>query len=238
MKNLLQKLFFFGFLFLFWSCQNENNRPISSSQLDLVSTEINPNLLKYLQIIGYEKDVHQHIKKNKDGYLIENDIFISHENIINTIDLIESSHSENKQLRFNLLITSQSGQYTTLYYKFSSALSSVVKNNIRQAFEEWNQIRNFRFNFEETSGSNHNVFIRQEGGTGAYAYAYLPIAVGNTVLLGTTMVIDTNSFYGLNNDQQILVAAHEIGHLIGLRHTDENQSSSHIRVPPLSVVKS
>lgn len=150
--------------------------------------------------------------KNKDGYTVEYDIFLSE----TEINELAEEGSIAKQYRTNNLV---SGTRTIRVY-VDPALGTFVRGAVDQALNRYNAL-NLRLTFQRTSNASSNdiriVPVSNATLNGAYARAGFPRngRPHNLIQMNT-------SFYGGSNrlGNTASVIAHEIGHCIGFRHTD------------------
>ncbi|MBC5862724.1 zinc-dependent metalloprotease [Flavobacterium sp. K77] len=184
------------------------------------ATKVTPEILAKLSSLSFNnKDVKvvKHVNQNgvtEDAFLIEGDIIMTKAQI-NSMDLHGGITTE--QYRTNNLV---SGPRTIRVVGLSgtgaSALSANMRSGLQAAINRYNNL-NLTLKFSLTFSSSTtgaNIVVRRAAG-GAGGVAGFPSGGNpfNTVTLYSGM--DTYSV-GVNSH----VAAHEIGHCIGLRHTD------------------
>lgn len=234
MKKHFKKLLVVLAVAAFFGCETEENLPLVDQQsLPSESASIDPRFIRYLETIGFSETSLSDITETDDSYLVEGDIAFLKADLIPIYDEMEKLKGEGLQWRYNVTVTTPANQYTTFKYQFDGNIPEALKSSIREAFLRWNEIRNYRIKFTETTSGNYNTLITSTNpDPSSYAYAFYPITTstgGGTV--GDKMVITVNNFDDLNYAQQVFAAAHEIGHLIGLRHSNSTASNSHILIP-------
>ncbi|WP_192347333.1 M57 family metalloprotease [Algoriphagus sp. Y33] len=234
MKTHFKKVLFAGIFAAFFSCDTEENLPVVDEQnLPSESNSIDPRFIRYLEAIGFNEISLSEIHETEDGYVVEGDISFSKAELITAYNEMEELQGQNLQWRYSTMVTTPANQITTFKYKFDSNIPSGLRNSIRDGFVKWNQIRNYKIRYEEvTSGTYNTLITSTNSDPNSYAYAYLPIPTsGGNGTVGNQMVITLSLFGDLDYDQRVFVTAHEIGHLVGLRHTDSSASPNHILVP-------
>ena len=234
MKTHFKKLLFAGIFATFFSCDTEENLPLIDEQTQTIeSNSIDPRFISYLQKIGFKDIPLSEIHESENGYVVEGDISFSKAELIKIYDEMEKLQGKNLQWRYNTMVTTPANQITTFKYKFDSSIPSSIRTSVNQAFAHWNSIRNYKLKFQEVSSGSYNTLITNNPDyPGAYAEARLPISTsGSSGTVGNIMRIDINLFNGILPAQQVYIIAHEIGHLVGLRHSDSSASSQHILIP-------
>jgi hypothetical protein len=196
---------------MFASCHKDNKQDNSGTE------KIPVDVLAQIKAKGFStKNVHA----RKDGYLVEGDIFLS------TKSLAEKGTT-------NKVRVAKSEQYSTdnLVYGLPrvirvkvSGLSNAFVQGTNLAIQRYNAL-NLRIQFQRVTSGSADITIQgfYEGPSGGYitlGSSGFPTSGGDPYDL-----IEMNTHpaaYGSNPNVQYVgsVIQHEIGHCIGLRHTD------------------
>lgn len=229
MKTHLKQLLFAGLIAAFFSCDTEENLPVIE-QVDGIpeSNSIDPRFIEYLDRVGFGQVEESNIIESEDNYVVEGDMVFSKTEIASYYDEMDKLKGQNLQRRYSIVVSTPPFEFTTFKYKFNTSIPSSIRTSVNEAFDKWNQIRNYRIKFEEVTTGSYNTFITTGPDPGAYADAFLPTGTG---VVGNTMRIDVSEFNSISHSQRVFIAAHEIGHLVGLRHTDSSASPEHILIP-------
>ncbi|MBB1194732.1 peptidase [Flavobacterium sp. SOK18b] len=200
----------------FISCSKDDE----TNQTNLEATKITPEILAKISALSFNnKDVKvvKHTNPNgttEDAFLIEGDIVMTKDQL-NKMDLHGGITTE--QYRTNNLV---SGPRTIKIVGLSgtgtSALSANMRSGLQAAVNRYNSLGltlTFTLTFSSNTTGANIVVRRATGSAGGVAGFPSGGAPFNSVTLYSGM--DTYSV-GVNSH----VAAHEIGHCIGLRHTD------------------
>jgi len=142
-----------------------------------------------------------------DYFVVEGDIMLSKEQLLQEKDL------STRQVR---------GDYTvslTYRYDIKVGIDSNIPNqwyaDIQQALDKWNATMSVNMRIVTTS--NQDILIKRNDTLGGIAGALLPMSNGKP---GSTVEINFNEFDDRSSSQKILIMVHELGHCLGLRHTN------------------
>lgn len=201
---------------LLFSCNKEDE----SGQTKPLSTKITPEILAKIGSLSFNnKDVKviQHTNENgvtEDAFLIEGDIIMT-EAQLNKMDLHGGITTEQYRTT-NLVSGPRTIRVVGLSGTGASALSANMRSGLQAAINRYNSLNltlKFSLTFSSSTTGANIVVRRASGGAGGVAGFPSGGAPFNSVTLYSGL--DTYSV-GVNSH----VAAHEIGHCIGLRHTD------------------
>lgn len=196
---------------LITSCQKDNKQ--SSTEKPAVSNEV----LAQIKAKGFST---RNVHAVKDGYLVEGDIFLS------TKDL-------NKKAQNNKVRVAKTEQYSTNNLVISlprvitvkvSGLGTAFVQGTDLAIQRYNAL-NLRIQFQRVTSGSADITIQgfYEGPVGGYitlGSAGFPTDAGDPFNL---IEMNTHPYaYGSSPNVQYVgsVIQHEIGHCIGMRHTD------------------
>ena len=224
MKTHFKKLLFAGIFAAFFSCDTEESLPVVDKVDDTVeSNSIDPRFIRYLESIGFNEISLSEIHETEDSYVVEGDISFSKAELSKVYDAMEKLQGQNLQWRHSLMVSTPANQITTFKYKFDSSIPSNIRTSVNEAFANWNSIRNYKLRFQEvTSGSYNTLITSPPSNSNAYASAQLPIpSSGGPGTVGSNLRINISAYNGISHAQRVFITSHEIGHLVGLLHTDE-----------------
>lgn len=186
----------------------------SIDQSSIIITPTDP-VYNYIKKLGYKESV---IKDMGNYYLVGGDITFSKNSKIETNS---ESHLAPDQV--------QTRQYGTQNYigwnrqpninvRLDPSLAGFAAN-FQDAINAYNAIPNCRLNFNITNNANQDILITNAtigGNTCGAAEWGFNGRPGNIIRIDRDFI---NSF-GINNDQIRRLIIHEMGHTIGLRHTN------------------
>ncbi|WP_443946495.1 M57 family metalloprotease [Pedobacter sp. AW1-32] len=211
------KLVFFGvgcaLILCIFSCRKNN------TDTPPENTDIPASVLAQISNLGFSTN---QVVKTSGGYLVEGDILLTNANLSETFTGANLNIAETEQYRTTNLVKSLPRVITISVTNLSSAYETAVNN----AIVRYNAL-GLRLIFQRAaSGATGNIDIQGfNEGVGSDGFITLgsagfPTSSGNPY---NKILMNTNSAaYGSNPNVLYLtsVLQHEIGHCIGLRHTD------------------
>ncbi|MCW3467091.1 M57 family metalloprotease [Chitinophaga nivalis] len=189
----------------FMSCRKDNNDTAADQQAATA------DILQKIKNLGYNT---ADIQKTADGYVVEGDILLTAENIQNPATSPTLKVAGTEQYRTNHLITGLPRVVTVSITGLPGAYSAALD----EAIARYNAL-DLRLSFERVSNDAQIVIQYADLGKGVAARsAGFPTSKGepaSPIKLNAGVI-------GSNPDKGYLATliAHELGHAIGLRHTD------------------
>lgn len=199
-----------------FSC-NKEDEAVQSNQESLKVTPEVISKLKSLSLNTSDVQVTTNTKLDgttEDAFLIEGDIIITQEQL-SKMDLHGGITTEQYRTT-NLVSAPRTIRVVGLTGTGTTALSTVMRNGLTAAINRYNNLGlsiNFTLTFSSSTSGANIVVRRQTGSAGGVAGFPSGGAPYNSVTLYSGL-----DSYSTNVNAH--VAAHEIGHCIGLRHTD------------------
>jgi len=198
------------------SCNKEDQADQSNQE----SLKVTPEVLSKLRALSLNSTDIQVIKNTKldgtteDAFLVEGDIVVTQDQL-NKMDLHGGITTEQYRTT-NLVSAPRTIKVVGLSGSGVSALSTNMRAGLQAAVNRYNNLGlsvNFTLTFSSSTSGADIVVRRQNGSAGGVAGFPSGGAPYNSVTLYSGL--DSYST-GVNAH----VSAHEIGHCIGLRHTD------------------
>ncbi|WP_337968887.1 M57 family metalloprotease [uncultured Flavobacterium sp.] len=198
------------------SCNKEDQ----ADQSNQASLKVTPEVLNKLRALSLNATDVQVIKNTKldgtieDAFLVEGDIIVTQDQL-NKMDLHGGITTEQYHTT-NLVSAPRTIKVVGLTGTGTTALSTNMRAGLQAAINRYNNLGlsiNFTLTFSSSTSGANIVVRRQTGSAGGVAGFPSGGAPYNSVTLYSGL--DTYST-GVNAH----VSAHEIGHCIGLRHTD------------------
>jgi hypothetical protein len=207
------------------ACQKEN--PTTQNN----ETE-SQRMMEYLAATyGFEP---HSIVDDHDHFVVEGDQCFSKENFWENYGLsgqneffVDAAHAygaaaDRKHYRWSYLVT----KTKTIKIRILPGVPTSWQNAITTAVIDWNAMGGgltFMIQYASNPASGVvNVSMKSSLGSDVYAEANYPNSSGNP---GVNLSINPAYNNSLNHNSKVGVIAHEIGHTIGIRHTDSGQGT-------------
>jgi hypothetical protein len=189
-----------------------------------LSKDKTPDLEKYLQFLEESGFHREHIVYDnvKDEFKIEDDMFISRQEVAGYMEKASTSQGREKQRRYTYIVNSS--RVTNIKYYVDGTVPTDWRTAISQAISQWNAVNGttlFLSLVSTSTGADVRVNAIYEGGAGWVARAALPLSNGAP---GTFMTINTYH-NGLDAGMKLFAMAHEMGHNFGLLHTNQTDGT-------------
>lgn len=210
-KNYVLPALVTALIMFAYSCKKQSSA--TASQDSAISTQT----LAQIKALGFSD---QHVRKVEDGYLVEDDIVLSDEllNGTNEQQLLRIANTE--QYRTTNLVT---GLPRTITVKVTNLGTAFIQGT-DLAISRYNAL-NLRIHFQRITSGSASITIKgfNQGPSGGYitlGSSGFPTNSGNPY--GTIQMNTNAAAYGSNPDVNYVgsVIQHEVGHCIGMRHTD------------------
>lgn len=189
------------------ACKKEANEAQPTQQ-----NEISQDVLSQIKALGFGTSSVQRVE---DGYLVEGDIVLTEEQLENKPIQQLLRVGDEEQYRTTNLIT---GLPRTITVRVSTALPNYTAyvTATDAAISRYN-VLNLRIKFARVTSGGQIVLNPAPAGAGYYASAGFPTAAGNPY----SQILINNPVLGpCAAVTKTSVIAHEMGHCIGMRHTD------------------
>lgn len=197
--------------FVFASCQKNGAK--QEVQPNPVSAEV----LAQIKANGFSTD---NVQKTEDGYLVEGDILLTADQLKEKVISPVLRVANTEQYRTNYLVTALPRVITVKVVNLGTAFVAGTDT----AIARYNRL-NLRIKFQRITSGTPTITIKgfNQGPSGGYitlGSSGFPTSGGNPY---GTIKMNTNQYaYGSNPNVLYVgsVIQHEIGHCIGMRHTD------------------
>jgi len=210
-KNYLLPALIAALVMFACSCKKQDSSAVNQDK------QISDQTLSQIKALGFSN---QNVRKVDDGYLVEDDIVLSDEllNGVNDQRLLRIANTE--QYRTTNLVT---GLPRTITIKVTN-LGTAFVQGADLAISRYNAL-NLRINFQRITSGSASITIKgfNQGPSGGYITLGSSGFPTNSGAPYGTIKMNTNQYaYGSNPDVNYVgsVIQHEVGHCIGMRHTD------------------
>jgi hypothetical protein len=146
------------------------------------------------------------------GYIVENDIFLSDEDLSKPMDLQSYIIADNEQYHTTNLVT---GLPRNITIRVATTLPVSIRTATDAAIARYNA-EGLQLTFSRVTSGGNIVISKAPNGSQYIASAGFPTSNGNPF---SSIKFNTN-YSNWNANTLASVIAHEIGHCIGFRHTD------------------
>ncbi|MFY0254247.1 M57 family metalloprotease [Chitinophaga sp. 30R24] len=210
-KHTIPVICLMAVVLLFASCQKKG------AQKEVTPDPVPAEVLAQIKSLGFSTD---NVVKTKDGYLVEGDILLTADQLKEKVSSPIIRIAGTEQYRTNYLVTALPRVITIKVTGLGAAFIAGTDT----AIARYNRL-GLRITFQRIASGTANITIQgfNQGPSGGYitlGSSGFPTSGGNPY---NTIQMNTNQYaYGSNPDVLYVgsVIQHEIGHCIGLRHTD------------------
>lgn len=194
------------------SCQ-QDQEPVSKKPTEKATDE----QLQFLVNSGFHED---EIVLEEGVFIIDQDILITQKEVDNYIAR-EKQSVQGKEQHYRGPYLVSNSYVTNIKFYISSSVPSSWATAIRGAITQWNNVNGTSLYMSEVNSSSSANTVINTGYSSQnwVACAYLPSSNRRP---GHTMTINTK-YNSLNNSYKLFTIVHEMGHIFGLYHTDQNQ---------------
>ena len=210
MKNLLKNLALIAlFSFVITAC-SKKNEPLANEE---TQPQQNEKVLAYIKSLGFSD---AQIVSNGDNYVVDGDMVFAK----NMEVPANNGKSITEQYYNGYLVTNS----TNIRVKVDASITSMM-DEINSAINQWNTVPNSKIKFVIVTGTSYDILIKVDNtiGSSTCGQAYLTTSngkAGNTVWINQNL-IKNNSFA-----QRQRTIAHEFGHTISFKHTNQSTSTN------------
>jgi hypothetical protein len=193
---------------------------LSCSQEDEVSIPKPANYEKQIQFLTQAGFNEKDIVFNKGTFIIEEDILLTAEEVDAYMELINDvPEGRTDHYRGSFLVSDT--YVTNVKFFISSTVPAAWATAVRDAITQWNAVNGTKLFLSEvaTSGEANTIINTAYADENWVARAYLPSSRRRP---GHQLTINTR-FNSLSSGRKLFTMVHEMGHIIGLYHTNQTQ---------------
>jgi len=219
MKSNKLFLFLAGAGLLFTSCEKDELTTSSEEEAVNINSEVPESVLQKIASLHFNPEGAEIGKIMLPGggfektFIVEGDIALS----ANQLNNMSPSNIQDKQYRTNNLVSNNRTINVIGYTGGSQALTSKQRTALQYAINNYNRI-NIGLSFTLTFGTNYNsydIVVYQTTNGQAGGVAGFPSG-GNPYKF--VQIYDGMEQYSVDTNEHVMT--HEIGHTLGMRHTD------------------
>jgi hypothetical protein len=198
-----------------FSCEKEESIAVPSADIE--------KHLQFLENNGFHKD-HIVYDATKDEFIIEDDMTLSREEIENYMAAGSATDADGRteQRRGSFIISSS--RVTNIKYYMDGTVPASWRTAVTEAVNQWNAVNGtslFMSIVSTSAGSDVRVNAITENGAGWVARATLPSSSGAP---GSILTINM-AYNSMDAGRKLFAMAHEMGHNIGLLHTNQTSGT-------------
>ena len=219
MKSNKLFLFLAGAGLLFTSCEKDELTTSPEEEAVNINSEVPESVLQKIASLHFNPEGAEIGKIMLPGggfektFIVEGDIALS----ANQLNNMSPSNIQDKQYRTNNLVSNNRTINVIGYTGGSQALTSKQRTALQYAINNYNRI-NIGLSFTLTFGTNYNsydIVVYQTTNGQAGGVAGFPSG-GNPYKF--VQIYDGMEQYSVDTNEHVMT--HEIGHTLGMRHTD------------------
>jgi hypothetical protein len=209
MKNLFKNIALIAaFSILIISCSKKNETPSNEG----IKNEQTDKVLAYIKKLGFTDS---QIVQNGDKYIVDGDIVFD-----KNMQVPDDSGTLKTEQYYNgYLVTNSSN----IRVKVDASITSMAAE-IDSAIKQWNTVPDSKIKFVIVTGSTYDILIKVDNtiGSSTCGQAYLSTSNGKA---GSTVWINQNLIKNNSFAQRQRTIAHEFGHTISFKHTNQSTTT-------------
>lgn len=223
-------------LFLFVSCQNDPEALLEEEATEVITTRVDvkrlaPDDHPVVQLLysrGYEKGT---IYETNDHFLAPPDLLYSKD--INDYDLSDNGNNAEQAINTGKLVSLNRMRINVF---LDNSIGTGLTTDAVNAINSLNGINNCALFFVRVTNANQaNITVRSDFGVeGANVLGRAGFPSNGRAFNTVTLNVDRLADFGANVRRNVII--HELGHCVGLRHTDwsANGEGGAVNIPGTS----